>query len=102
MGYLTPSARQESAMERRRIRFTGRVQGVGFRATARGIANMWPVTGWVRNEADGSVLMEVQGEGVAIEAFIGALRSRMGRRIHDEESASMPVETAEGRFLIQP
>ncbi len=88
-------------MERRRIRFTGRVQGVGFRATARGAANGHTVTGWVRNEADGSVLMEIQGEGAEIDAFLGTLRGRLGRLIHHEESTAMPVEIAEERFSIR-
>ncbi|MBO5373451.1 MAG: acylphosphatase [Lachnospiraceae bacterium] len=46
---------------RKRIRFTGTVQGVGFRYRATYAANGCGVTGWVRNEWDGSVLMEAQG-----------------------------------------
>jgi acylphosphatase len=54
---------------RQAIRYVGRVQGVGFRATARAVAGRHPVTGWVRNEADGSVMVEVQGEPAGIEGF---------------------------------
>ena len=37
--------------------YAGRVQGVGFRATAREIAADFAVTGWVRNQPDGTVLL---------------------------------------------
>ena len=39
----------------------GRVQGVGFRYSARYCALELGLAGWVRNEWDGSVEMEVQG-----------------------------------------
>lgn len=48
-------------MIRKRIIFKGRVQGVGFRFTAIRYANRLGLTGWVRNQYDGTVLMEVQG-----------------------------------------
>ncbi|MBR6351839.1 MAG: acylphosphatase, partial [Firmicutes bacterium] len=40
---------------RRHIVFYGWVQGVGFRWRARNAAQAVGVTGWVRNEYDGSV-----------------------------------------------
>ena len=48
-------------MIRKAFRFTGAVQGVGFRYRAQYAANGCRVTGWVKNEWDGSVLMEAQG-----------------------------------------
>jgi acylphosphatase len=88
-------------IERRRIQFTGRVQGVGFRATARGIASGYTVTGWVRNEADGSVVAEVQGEGSEIEAFLEELNREMGRNIRRAISETCPAENAEARFEVR-
>src|SRR5262245_4151279 len=56
LGWHTgPSPRTIPLMERRQIRFHGRVQGVGFRVTARAIADEFAVSGWVRNEPDGTV-----------------------------------------------
>jgi acylphosphatase len=81
-------------MERWRIRFAGRVQGVGFRATARSVAGGFVVTGWVRNEDDGCVLLEVQGEESAVEAFLAALRRVMAGNIRSEQAE--PAATAEG------
>ena len=46
---------------RKRITFHGRVQGVGFRYTARLAAGSLGLTGWAKNEYDGTVTMEVQG-----------------------------------------
>ena len=52
---------------RRRVRFHGRVQGVGFRYTARFAAESLGLTGWVKNEWDGSVLMEVEGREMLVD-----------------------------------
>lgn len=59
--------------KRFRIKFFGRVQGVGFRYTAYHIAQGLGLTGWVQNEFDGTVLCEVQGERVDIDTFIGKI-----------------------------
>ena len=55
---------------RQRIIFTGSVQGVGFRFRARCAAEQYGCTGWVRNEYDGSVLMEIQGTEEQISRVI--------------------------------
>ena len=64
-------------MERRQITFRGRVQGVGFRATARAVAGSFTDTAWVPNEPDGSVLLEVLGQTDEIDGFLDSLRDRM-------------------------
>ena len=46
---------------RRQYQFFGDVQGVGFRYRAAQAARELGITGWVRNELDGSVKMEAQG-----------------------------------------
>ena len=60
-------------MIRKRYVFYGRVQGVGFRYWAKHAAKMFGVTGWVRNEYDGSVTMEVQGNEEQIRRVVEAL-----------------------------
>ncbi len=57
-------------MIRRRYVFKGMVQGVGFRYHARYHASALGLTGWVRNEYDGSVTMEVQGDVQSIDRRI--------------------------------
>lgn len=54
---------------RRRILFSGSVQGVGFRFTCEGVAERHDVTGWVRNLDDGDVLVEAQGRPRDVDAF---------------------------------
>ena len=56
--------------KRFRLRFYGAVQGVGFRYTATHAANMYRLTGYVKNEYDGSVTCEVQGREEDIDQFI--------------------------------
>ncbi|MBQ7260734.1 MAG: acylphosphatase [Lachnospiraceae bacterium] len=72
---------------RRRYRFYGYVQGVGFRWRARQAANLYGCTGWVHNEWDGSVTMEIQGDESRIDQVIRSIRD--GRYI---EISSMEVE----------
>lgn len=83
------------------MRYSGRVQGVGFRMTARSVANGRDVTGWVRNEVDGSVMLEVQGTGESVGAYLGALRTRMGDRIAQENAVEVTVVQDEPSFVIR-
>jgi acylphosphatase len=46
------------------------VQGVKYRATARREARQRGVTGWVRNEPDSAVLIDVEGDPAAVDAFL--------------------------------
>ncbi|QEN08449.1 acylphosphatase [Oceanispirochaeta crateris] len=50
-----------------RVRVTGRVQGVGFRYFTCRHARRLGITGWVRNEYDGSVLVQMQGPSEVLE-----------------------------------
>ena len=68
-----------------RVVYAGRVQGVGFRATAVTLAQEFPVYGWVRNLADGRVELLAEGERDQIEAFLAAVRRYWGAAIRDEE-----------------
>lgn len=63
------------AVERRKLRFHGRVQGVGFRYRASYIASSLGLTGWVQNEYDNTVSMEVQGDSMMIDKMLQTLNS---------------------------
>lgn len=56
-------------------RVTGRVQGVSFRWYTREQAQELGVTGWVRNEADGSVLLHAEGDDDAVDALVAWCRT---------------------------
>jgi acylphosphatase len=55
-------------------RVTGRVQGVGFRAWVRDEARILGLTGWVRNEPDGSVAALLAGSDIQVARMLEALR----------------------------
>lgn len=57
-------------------RFSGRVQGVGFRATVLFHADGLEVNGFVRNEPDGSVLVDVDGPKGQLQELISRIESR--------------------------
>ena len=83
-----------SIQVRWQVRFTGYVQGVGFRATARSIAGGYPITGWVRNEPDGSVVLHAQGEPEAIRHFISSVQGTMSGMIRNVDT--IPVDLVDG------
>lgn len=52
------------------ITISGRVQGVFFRANAKALASQCDLKGFVRNEGDGSVFIEAEGDEKNLETFI--------------------------------
>jgi acylphosphatase len=66
------------------LHVTGRVQGVSYRAAAQQEAERLGVTGWVRNEPDGTVAAHVGGEPEAVEALVAwCRRGPTGSRVRD-------------------
>lgn len=88
-------------MQRRAVIFRGRVQGVGFRYATRAAAQGFAVTGWVRNEPDGSVRLEIQGDGPELDAMVRALQDRMAGYIEDVSSEPMIPAPGEEGFGIR-
>lgn len=85
-------------MIRKHITFFGWVQGVGFRYRARHAAELYGCTGWVRNEWDGSVTMEIQGEEESIDQVILAIARGTYIRIENMDSRTIPAEPEERGF----
>lgn len=83
---------------RKRIRFYGSVQGVGFRYRARRASELYECSGWVKNEWDGTVLMEIQGEEASIDQVIISIESGTYVRISKMEVESMPLDETEKGF----
>jgi len=69
----------------RMVYYSGMVQGVGFRATVRDIAQMHPVTGWVKNLDDGRVQLLVEGKEEDVKKFLDAVRSYWKKQIDKEQ-----------------
>ncbi len=87
-------------MIRKRVTYEGRVQGVGFRATSRSLAKRFAVSGWVRNLADGTVQLEVQGEAPEVDAALAAIRDRMAGFIRAERAEPAAIAEGEQGFAI--
>ncbi len=51
------------------IQVSGKVQGVFFRASTKDVAEELGITGFVRNESDGSVYIEAEGEDEKLKKF---------------------------------
>ena len=62
---------------RKRLRYVGKVQAVGFRFTVDGCAEEAGVTGWVKNMDDGSVLVEAQGTSEQVSRFLGLVQEQI-------------------------
>lgn len=91
----------KDVMKRRAVIYKGRVQGVGFRATARELARPLPVSGWVRNEPDGSVRLEVQGDEPDIARLLALIRRDRGMFIASEQTSELDPVSDEVGFEIR-
>jgi len=78
------------AKEQRIVRFSGTVQGVGFRFTACRAAAGFDITGYVRNCSDGSVECLAEGERAEIDAFLAELEDRMQGYIRGRTQQTAP------------
>jgi acylphosphatase len=81
--------------QRHTVYYSGHVQGVGFRYTARSIARGYDVTGFVRNLPDGVVELVAEGAAHEVDAFRREVRDRFFNLIRDERCE---VQPATGEF----
>lgn len=68
-----------------RVLYSGQVQGVYFRATARDFASEYGLAGTVRNRLDGAVELFVQGAASVVTAFLADLDARYEGNIRHED-----------------
>ena len=79
-------------MTSKRIIFSGKVQGVGFRYTTKEIALGFDVCGWVKNLFDGTVEMHVMGEEDEVDEYLREIieESTVARLIKDVKIDDIP------------
>ena len=85
---------------RRRLDFRGRVQGVGFRYKAKYLAKSMGLTGWVRNEMDGTVTLEIQGRPQLVDKLLQGLNHDSFIEIDWVDGKDIPVEEEEKSFKV--
>ncbi|MFQ6818161.1 MAG: acylphosphatase [Blautia sp.] len=85
---------------REALTFTGRVQGVGFRYKMYYLAQQYGVTGWVRNEYDGSVSAQAQGREEEIDRVIQALSGDRYIEIDHVGRNRIPLDEEERGFRM--
>ncbi|MEI6194930.1 MAG: acylphosphatase [Verrucomicrobiota bacterium] len=86
MPVQTPTTASESNRRRLEIFYSGRVQGVGFRYTAKTVATGFELSGTIRNLPDGRVELVAEGTRAELEAFRAAIRDEgLAGFIRDEQ-----------------
>lgn len=90
----------EREVIRKSIIYYGRVQGVGFRYRAKYVAESLRLTGWVRNEEDGTVAMEVQGDEASIDRMVQMLQQDLYIDIADMDEKNLIPRDDEYSFHI--
>jgi acylphosphatase len=74
-----------------RLRWLGRVQGVGFRHAVRQLCASHHVVGWVRNATDGSVEALLAGERELLEAALIAIARISSADIRETQASEAPI-----------
>ena len=85
---------------RRRIYFSGEVQGVGFRFRCMNHAKDLGVTGFAQNLLDGRVRAEFQSDAAHIDELIRRLEREPWIRIDDMQVTDRPLEPKEKGFIV--
>ncbi|REE01234.1 acylphosphatase [Marinoscillum furvescens] len=69
----------------------GKVQGVFFRASTKSEADRLGLNGWVRNEADGTVMIHAEGDSQALDALASwAQQGPEYARVDDVQQVEVP------------
>ena len=88
-------------MQRRTYRFSGRVQGVGFRYTTQNVALRHDVYGYVRNLPDGRVELVMEGEEREMDDVVQTVQQKMAGFVRNVESQVAPATGEFDRFYIR-
>jgi acylphosphatase len=81
-----PQSATSRSRRRLTVHYSGRVQGVGFRYTARTVATGFDISGIIRNLSDGRVELVAEGQSAELDAFRTAiLEAGLAGFIRDEQ-----------------
>ncbi|MEI6650671.1 MAG: acylphosphatase [Candidatus Moraniibacteriota bacterium] len=85
---------------RTRMRIYGRVQGVGFRSLARREALTLSLSGFVRNENDGSLIIEIEGDRASVDSFVEWAKRGPSRAQVERVEIESIVSVSDDGFVI--
>jgi acylphosphatase len=86
---------------RRTVYFSGRVQGVGFRYTARNVALQYDVVGYVRNLSDGRVELVLEGTPAETERVVDCISRKMSGFVRGVSNQVSPSTGEFDHFTIK-
>jgi acylphosphatase len=84
----------------KRVYYSGRVQGVGFRYTTESLANNFTIGGYVKNLPNGDVEVVAEGTADQVDAFLDAISRRMEHYIKHATVTDVPT-AGYGDFSIR-
>jgi len=83
------------------IHISGRVQNVGFRYFVVMKAGEYQINGTVKNEADGTVVVEAEGAKEQLDVFLADLKEGPGwARVDDVKVSQPPVADYDGFKVV--
>lgn len=81
--------------------FSGMVQGVGFRYTARSLADKYNIYGWISNLGDGRVELDIEGKAHDLDNFLDDLKNEFRTYLGGFESEELPYSGIYRDFRIK-
>ena len=88
-------------MHRRLCRYSGRVQGVGFRYTVQNLALQYDVHGYVKNLPDGRVEVVMEGPDQEMDHLVEDVNRKMDGFIRDVQMDEMPATGEFNQFYVR-
>ena len=83
--------------------YSGQVQGVGFRHSVKQLAKLLPITGWVRNNPNGTVEVVAEGSDKDLESFVLRIsQSHLQNYIEDVEKSWEKAIKSYTKFSVIP
>jgi len=79
----------------RRVIYRGRVQGVGFRATTKRLANAFLISGYVKNLSDGTVEVVASGDLSEVDRFLSAIDREFVAKVRDRSVSEFVADSTE-------
>ncbi|HHX70756.1 MAG: acylphosphatase [Miniphocaeibacter sp.] len=90
----------DSEIVNKNFKFSGNVQGVGFRFQFMLLAQELELVGWVKNLSDGRVEAEVQGPREKIEFLIDDMKNKQRIRIDNIEEKEQSINNRLEEFKV--